>query len=69
MARFGLAGKWVLGAVQDDGEEAPDIAIHVVGVAVVGDDGDRDEEVAALGDESCRERAVADGVTWVAPDS
>ncbi len=69
MARFDLAGRWVLGAVQDDEEEAADIAIHAVGVGVVGDDGDRDKETAAAADESCRERAVADDVMLVAPGS
>lgn len=62
MARSGLAGKWVLEAVQDDYGKAADIAMYVVGVGVVDDDDDRDEEVAVDGDESCRETAVVDGV-------
>ena len=67
MARFGLAGKRVLEAAQDDDEKAPDIALVVDGVAVVGHvDGD---EVAADGDEAGREKAVADGVVLVAPGS
>lgn len=64
MARFGLAGKWVLEAVQGDDEKAADIAMLVVGVAVVGD-----EKVAAEGDEAGREKAVTNGVMSVAPGS